>query len=54
VREARRAYRTYYASCFWSYRADLVITRDDVAWVAEQLRKHGDRAAWLMAAKLCR
>ena len=54
VREARRAYRTYYASCFWSYRDDLVITRDDVAWVAEQLRKHGDRAAWLMAAKLCR
>jgi hypothetical protein len=54
VREARRAYRTYYASCFWSYRPDLTITRDDVAWVAEQLRKHGDRAAWLMAAKLCR
>jgi hypothetical protein len=54
VREARRAYRTYYASCFWSYRPDLVITRDDIAWVAEQLRKHGDRAAWLTAAKLCR
>ncbi|MCZ8205994.1 hypothetical protein [Gemmatimonas sp.] len=54
VREARRAFRTYYASCFWSYRPDLIITRDDVAWVAEQLRKHGDRAAWLMAAKLCR
>ena len=54
VREARRAYRTYYASCFWSYRPDLIITRDDIAWVAEQLRKHGDRAAWLMAAKLCR
>ncbi len=54
VREARRAYRTYYASCFWSYRSDLTITRDDVAWVAEQLRKHGDRSAWLVAAKLCR
>jgi hypothetical protein len=54
VREARRAYRTYYATCFWSYRADLTITRDDVAWVAEQLRKNGDRAAWRIAAKLCR
>lgn len=54
VREARRAYRTYYTSCFWSYRPDLTITRDDIAWVAEQLRKHGDRAAWLIAAKLCR
>lgn len=54
VREARRAYRAYHASCFWSYRADLTITRDDVAWVAEQLMKYGDRAAWLTAAKLCR
>lgn len=54
VREARRAYRTYYASCFWSYRKDLVISRDDVPWVAEQLRKHGNREAWMLAAKLCR
>lgn len=54
VREARRAYRAYHASCFWSYRADLTITLDDVAWVGEQLMKHGDRAAWLTAAKLCR
>lgn len=54
VREARRAFRAYYTSCFWSYRRDLTITRDDVAWVAEQLMKHGDRAAWLLAAKLCR
>ena len=54
VREARRAYRTYHTSCFWSYRSDLTITRDDIAWVAEQLRKHGDRAAWVTAAKLCR
>ena len=54
VREARRAYRRYYASCFWSYRPDLPITRDDVDWVAEQLKKNGDRDAWLTAAKLCR
>ncbi len=54
VREARRAYRAYHATCFWSYRTDPMITRDDVAWVAEQLMKHGDRSAWLTAAKLCR
>ena len=53
VREARRAYRTYYSACFWSYRRDLTITRDDVEWVADQLKKHGDRDAWLTAAKLC-
>jgi hypothetical protein len=54
LREARRAYRTYYALCFWSFRADLVITRDDIPWVVEQLQKHGNRAAWLTAAKLSR
>jgi hypothetical protein len=40
--------------CFWSYRPDLEIGPEDVAWVAEQLMKHGNRAAWLAGAKLCR
>lgn len=53
VREARRAFRRFYADCFWSYRPDLVIGRDDVAWVAEQLMKHGTREAWLAGARLC-
>lgn len=54
VREARRAFRRFYASCFWSYRRDLIITRDDVPWVAEQLMKHGSRDAWRIGARLCR
>lgn len=54
VREARRAFRRFYADCFWSYRPDLVIGREDVAWVAEQLMKHGTREAWLTGARLCR
>lgn len=54
VREARRAYRRFHASCFWSYRADLVVTTADVAWVAEQLMKHGNREAWRIGTKLCR
>lgn len=54
VREARRAYRRFYAQCFWSYAPDLRITAADVAWVAEQLRKHGGREAWRVAARLCR
>jgi hypothetical protein len=37
VREARPAYRAFYASSFWSYRKDLKITQADVPWVAEQL-----------------
>ncbi|HEX4629214.1 MAG TPA: hypothetical protein VH137_10535 [Gemmatimonadales bacterium] len=54
VREARRAFRRFRTSCFWSYRPDLAITLNDVPWVAEQLMKHGNREAWRVGAKLCR
>ena len=54
VREARRAFRRFRSTCFWSYRPDLVIRAEDVPWVAEQLMKHGNREAWRVAVKLCR
>jgi len=54
VREARRAFRRFRATCFWSCRSDLVITITDVPWVAEQLMKHGNREAWRVGARLCR
>jgi len=54
VREARRAFRRFRTSCFWSFRPDLVIGQDDVSWVAEQLMKHGNREAWRIGARLCR
>lgn len=54
VREARRAYRRFHAQCFWSYPPDLRIGADDVAWVAEQLMRHGGHEAWTLGAKLCR
>ena len=54
VREARRAFRRFHASCFWSYRRDLVIGVDDIAWVADQLMKHGNREAWRIGKALCR
>ncbi len=54
VREARRAYRRFYAMCFWSYRKDLKIGPDDVEWVAETLKKNGDMRAWKAAGRLCR
>jgi hypothetical protein len=53
VREARRAYRRFHASCFWSSPPELVIGPEDVAWVAEQLMRNGGREAWLKGAKLC-
>lgn len=54
IREARRAYRLFHARCFWSYDPKLLIQLTDVGWVADQLRKHGGREAWLVAERLCR
>ena len=54
VREARRAFRRFRSTCFWSYRPDLEIGPKDVAWVAEQLMKHGNREAWRVGTRLCR
>jgi hypothetical protein len=54
VREARRAYRTHHAQCFWSSPLDLAIGAADVAWVAEQLMRHGGREAWERGVRLCR
>lgn len=52
VREARKAYRAHYLTCFWWARPDLVIRTGDVAWVADGLRKHGGREAWRVAMRL--
>jgi hypothetical protein len=54
VREARRAYRRFHARCFWSFDPGYSIGPSDVAWVVEQLRKHGGRDAWEVSRKLCR
>jgi len=54
VREARRAYRRFRTSCFWSYRPDLAIGMDDVDWVAETLMRNGNREAWIIGRRLCR
>jgi hypothetical protein len=54
VREARRAYRRFHTECFWSFDPEYQIGKTDVAWVADQLRKHGGREAWLFGSRLCR
>lgn len=54
LREARKAFRLFQASCFWSCDPDRLIAANDIAWVAEQLKKNGDRRAWETASRLCR
>jgi len=46
VRLARAAYTKFRAACFWPYARDLQITAANALWVAEQLRRNGNRAAW--------
>jgi hypothetical protein len=53
IREARRLYRRFHAKCFWSFDPDYRIESSDIAWVAEQLRRHGGHDAWEAAGKLC-
>ena len=54
VREARRAFRDFHAECFWSFDPTYCVRLKDVAWVADQLMRHGGRRAWTVGAKLCR
>jgi hypothetical protein len=51
VRLARKAYQDFRVHCFWSYK-DLTVNRTNVAWIAEQLRRNGNRAAWQRAARI--
>ena len=51
---ARKAFREFYAQCFWSYREDADITEDKIPFIIRGLREHGGRAGYQVAAELCR
>lgn len=52
IREAKRLFKKYHAQCFWSYDKNYAVTKEDIAWVAEGLRKNGDRMLWQLGTKL--
>jgi hypothetical protein len=54
VREARRAFRQFHSSCFWSSDPTYVVTLADVPWVAKQVMTYGGRRGWDVGARLCR
>lgn len=54
LREARRAFARFHASCFWSSPKSYVVTADDIPWVARQLMTHGGREGWRIGRRLCR
>lgn len=51
VRLARQAFREYRTLCFWSYR-NIDVHGGNVEWVADRLRRNGNRAAWKAAARI--
>lgn len=53
VREARRAYRMFYTSCFWSFDPNYLITEKDISWVASRLMEFGGREGWTLGQRLC-
>lgn len=53
VREARRAYKRFHTSCFWSFDSNYRITEKDIPWVAARLMEFGGRSGWEQGARLC-
>lgn len=51
---AREAFSTYRTRCFWSLSPDLQITTETLPIIIAGLRRYGDRAAFQLAARLCR
>lgn len=54
LREARRAFRAFHTTCFWSSPKDYTVRTTDIDWVIERLKANGGRAGWERAARLCR
>ncbi len=52
IREARKAFRRFHARYFASYPAELPLTRYDLPWLLERLRRSGDPDAEAIAARL--
>jgi hypothetical protein len=51
---AQQTFERFYYHCFWFMRKDLRVGEEDLEWIVQGLRSHGNREAFLIAAKLCR
>jgi hypothetical protein len=54
LREARKAFKAFHATCFWSSPRDYTVKAKDLDWIIDQLKQNGGRAGWERADKLCR
>lgn len=51
---ARTALATYRTRCFWHLAPEFAATEETLPIIIAGLRSHGDRAAFQIAARLCR
>jgi hypothetical protein len=51
---ARKAFKDFYAQCFWSYRPEAEITEDDIPWVVRELRHNGGHRGYHVVGEICR
>jgi hypothetical protein len=51
---ARKAFKEFYAQCFWSYREDAAITEEDIPWLLRELRLNGGHRGYRVAGEICR
>jgi hypothetical protein len=50
---AEEALVHYRTSCFWFLDPDFQVTEETLPLIINGLRRHGDRAAFQLAARLC-
>jgi hypothetical protein len=51
---AQEAFQRFHSRCFWFMREDLRVGEEDIEAIIRGLRAHGNREAFLLAARLCR
>jgi hypothetical protein len=51
---AQEAFERFHTRCFWFMREDLRVGEEEMESIIRGLRAHGNREAFLIAAKLCR
>lgn len=51
---AQQAFERFHSRCFWYLRDDLHVGEEDLETIIRGLRAHGNREAFLLAARLCR
>lgn len=50
---AQELFRQFHAQCFWHYKKDLVVTKENLSLIIEGLKKHGGMKGLKLASELC-